>query len=80
MQGWLKNLKRNSTIRQDLTVKWTLIHGMPIELFLFKFLINYLFFLLLSFGHALLESKHESLCLHLLVFVDANDGLYYHAN
>ena len=63
-----------------MTVKWTLIHGMPIELFLFKFLINYLFFLLLSFGHALLESKHESLCLHLLVFVDANDGLYYHAN
>ena len=56
-----------------------LIHGMTIELFLFKFLSNYLFFLFL-FGRALLQSKHESLCLHLLVFVDAADRLCYHAN
>ena len=78
---WLKNLKRSSAIRQNLTVKWISIHGMTIELFLFKFLSNYqgVFFLLL-FRRALLRSKHESLCLHLLGFVDAADRLCYHAN
>ena len=50
-------------------------------MFLFKFLSNYLlFFFLLLFGRTLLQSKHESLCLHLLVFVDAADRLCYHAN
>lgn len=53
---------------------------MTTELFLFKFLSNYRFFFLLLFGHALLERKHESLCLHSLVFVDAGDRLYYYAN
>ena len=59
MQGCLKNLKRNSAIRQDLTVRWMLIHGMTIELFLFKFLSNYLFFFLLLFGRALCHKSKK---------------------
>ena len=39
-----------------------------------------IWFFLLLFGRALLQSKHESFCLHLLVFVDAADRLCCHAN